>query len=339
MNCVGTDAIKSFKIHYIKGKAKSISFSSNDTSDMYAVYVKGEGTTPMLGEFKHEDGEIVFEPAIPFSNGQAYEIKKNTQAVFNFTIKPKVAASPELVAVYPSNDSVPENLLKMYFVFSKPMQEVGRMLDDIKVFDKTDGKEVSIFLELENELWNAEHTQLTLWLDPGRIKRDLIPNQEKGLPIEKGKEYEISVTTDLKDADGIPLGKNYSKMLYVTTRDTHSPNIKDWKIRVPMAGTNEALIIDFNEPLDAVLAKETIQIFTNKKQALNGIYKVDQNERQVRFYPNSPWARGKYLIRVDAILEDLAGNNLNRLFDQNLSQKTATSNTTKAHELEFAIEF
>ena len=37
----------------------------------------------------------------------------------------------------------------------------------------------SIFLELENELWNPEHTQLTLWLDPGRIKRDLIPNQRK----------------------------------------------------------------------------------------------------------------------------------------------------------------
>ena len=40
------------------------------------------------------------------------------------------------------------------------------------------------FLDLQPELWNAEGTVLTLWLDPGRIKRDLIPNKELGIPLK-----------------------------------------------------------------------------------------------------------------------------------------------------------
>ena len=32
------------------------------------------------------------------------------------------------------------------------------------------------FLDLQPELWNDDATELTLWLDPGRIKLDLIPN-------------------------------------------------------------------------------------------------------------------------------------------------------------------
>ena len=338
MNCGKTNAIEYFEIHYENGKATSISFSSRDTPDVYTVFVKGVATTPLLGTFNKLGSKIFFEPAIAFSNGQSYEIKKDSESVFEFSIASKIAAAPELLAIYPSNDTVPENLLKMYFIFSKPMQEVGRMLDYIKVYNKTDGKEVSVFLELENELWNTGHTQLTLWLDPGRIKRDLIPNKEKGLPIEEGKEYEITVTTDLKDADGIPLATNYSKTLYVAARDTHSPRLKDWSIHRPNAVTKEALTIRFKEPLDAVLAVETIRINTENKEAVPGKFKLEQKERLLTFDPDTAWIQGNYEISVEPILEDLAGNNLNRLFDQNLSEKTNTNSIVKVYKLVFTVD-
>ena len=338
-NCADSHQIAAFKIHYENGKAASISFTSKGKPDGYAVFVKGVATAPILGEFGQTDEKLVFEPIIPFSNGQAYEIRRDSEPIFEFTIAPKVASAAELLAIYPSRDTVPENLLKMYFVFSKPMQEVGRMLDNIKVYNKTDGREESIFLALENELWNKEHTQLTLWLDPGRIKRDLIPNQEKGLPIEKGKIYEVTVSPALKDADGIPMDTSYSKTFYVAARDTHSPKIRDWDIQTPAAGTMDVLTIDFKEPLDAILAKETFQVATPEKQSVTGKYRVVQNESELNFYPDSVWTKGNYKIIIDPILEDLAGNNLDRLFDENLSRKTASIPTSKAHIVEFIVRF
>ena len=337
-NCNTTEEIASFKIHYENGKANSISFDSNDISDGYGIFVKGLTTTPVLGEFKRMDGRTVFEPAIPFSKGQAYEIKRKDETIFDFTIASKVTPAPEVLAIYPTSDTVPENLLKMYFIFSKPMQEVGNMLDYVKVYNKTERREESIFLALENELWNTEHTQLTLWLDPGRIKNGLIPNQEKGLPIKKGTEYEITINMKLKDADRIPLANTYSKTFYVDARDELSPDIAHWKIFTPKAGTRNALTIDFKEPLDAMLAEETIDIFSIAKQAIIGTYKLANHQRRLTFVPDTDWAKGDYRIFINPILEDLAGNNLNRLFDEDLTIKKDSSTTKKDFELIFTVD-
>ena len=75
------------------------------------------------------------------------------------------------------------------------MQEVRNSLEYIKVINLNTQKEEDIFLTLETELWNADHTELTLWLDPGRIKKDLIPNQKLGIPIKNGNSYELNHQT------------------------------------------------------------------------------------------------------------------------------------------------
>ena len=65
------------------------------------------------------------------------------------------------------------------------MQE-GQALENITVIKNGKDTIPSIFLDLQPELWNKERTILTLWLDPGRIKRDLQPNKKLGLPLELG---------------------------------------------------------------------------------------------------------------------------------------------------------
>ena len=174
---------------------------------------------------------------------------------------------------------------------------------------------------------------------PGRIKRDLIPNQTKGLPIEEGKQYEIRVSKNLKDADGMSLMNPYSKMIYVFGRDIHSPKIDDWNIQTPPAGTKKALIIDFKEPLDAILTLEAFQINTQEQRPITGTFELNQNENQLSFSPDNPWVKGNYTITVDSILEDLAGNNLNRLFDENLSLKTTNKTTSNVYRLKFIVDF
>jgi hypothetical protein len=41
------------------------------------------------------------------------------------------------------------------------------------------------------------------------------------------------------------------------------------------------------------------------------------------FVPDAPWPSGGFLVRADPALEDLAGNNLARVFDADLRERTA----------------
>ncbi|WP_299317257.1 Ig-like domain-containing protein [uncultured Maribacter sp.] len=337
-NCGKKEDITDFKIHYNKERATAISFDSSEDTNVYDIFVKGVSTTPMLGTFTQDQGKIVFEPVIPFSNGGFYELKKEAHTILEFEIEAKKTKAPALLSIYPSNDSVPENLLKIYFVFSQPMQAVGKMTDYITVYNKTDGKDATVFLELENELWNAKHTQLTLWLDPGRIKRDLIPNKEKGLPLQEGKEYEISISDELKGANGMTLSTIYTKTLSVISRDTQKPSSKNWEINPPKSATKDALTINFNEALDAILLKESFLIKGSNNEIVTGNYNIGSNENQLIFKPDTIWKIGNYKIKVDPILEDLAGNNLKHLFDQNISLKTTDKKTVNEQTMTFSIE-
>jgi len=226
-----------------------------------------------------------------------------------------------LEAIYPTTDKVPENLLKIYLVFSQPMAEVGNALDHIKVKNITTNKEVKVFLDLQTELWNKAHTQLTLWLDPGRIKTGLIPNQQKGLPILKGNDYEIYIDKNWKAANGMSLDKSYIKRLVVGDRDIEKPDYNSWNLVLPKNNTMKPLIIELNEALDAILLRESFTILNNSGAVVMGNYHINEDENKLVFTPSSNWTSGIYTIEITSKLEDLAGNNLNRLFDEAVSSK------------------
>ena len=72
---------------------------------------------------------------------------------------------------------LPENLLKFYVHFSAPMSR-GNIYDYIRLLN-ADGKQVELpFLEIDEELWDDSLTRLTLFIDPGRIKRGVLPLEE-----------------------------------------------------------------------------------------------------------------------------------------------------------------
>jgi hypothetical protein len=52
--------------------------------------------------------------------------------------------------------------------------------------------------------------------------------------------------------------------------------------------------------------------------AVPGVASVDEGERAWRFAPASAWGAGSYALRVDARLEDVAGNSVRRVFDRDL---------------------
>ena len=283
-----------------------------------------------------KEGLVIFRPLIAFTQGLKYEVYYSNKRIGEFEIPPlKVENLTEIISVYPTADTIPENTLKLYFVFSQPMQE-GQAMHNIS-FVKNDKDTVSVFLDLEQELWNKERTTLTLWFDPGRIKRDLQPNINLGMPLQEDNNYKLIVDKSWRDERGLGMRSNYEKIFYVGKRDNESPHLNTWIIDQPKAFSKDTLIVHLHESLDYLLLKNAIYITDTKSIPIVGSFEPAANETKLRFIPAEPWKPADYMIHVEARLEDLAGNNLNRLFDKDLS-KADNDDPRKVYTIKFRVE-
>ena len=328
---------KSVVVNYQNDEAISVEFSVENSKAEFTVVLNGNENA-ILGDFNQEQSQVVFTPVIPFTKGEKYQVLTDGQILYEFSIEKNAESEkPILLSIQPELDTVPENLLKMYFTFSKPMQESKKTLDFIKVIEIESQKEVSPFLYLENELWNLNRTQLTLWLDPGRIKKGLIPNQEKGIPLEGGKTYEITVSSDLQDATGETLEKNYNRKFFIGKRDEQKPSLKLWKKITPKSGTKEAFSIDFQDYIDVNLIEDLIQTMTETQEKVEGKLLPSKDGSSFSFIPVKQWKTGYYSVKINANLEDLAGNNMNRLFDNDLENDNNRIMRSSTYSLSFQI--
>ena len=273
----------------------------------------------ILGEYGIAEEAITFKPILPFTRGLVYDIRFGGQSLKKIFI-PFSDTTPEVLAVFPTQDTLPYNLLKIYLKFSKPMRE-GQSLQHIVLIKNKKDTVRGTFLDLPQELWNNDRTMLTLWLDPGRIKRDLQPNKNLGNPLEEGENYQLVIRSTWKDADGNFLKGPYYKNFSVSARDSISPNPDQWTIEVPKAGTRLPLKLKLHESLDYVLLKEAIFVYDRNENRMGGDISVDAEETTLEFTPAKEWISGEYSIQVQSRLEDLAGNNLNRSFENDITVK------------------
>jgi hypothetical protein len=285
--------------------------------------IKPGARVPVLGHFRIEGDEVIFEPVVPLTKGLRYEVLLNDSLLSEIEVPVGDSAAPALISMYPSQDTLPENLLKMYFEFSEPMVE-GSSLQHLTLI-RNDGDTMrGTFLDLQPELWNSDGTLLTLWLDPGRIKRDLIPNKELGNPLKQGERYTLHVNKTWQSKNGVQLTKNYSKTFVAIHRDEKSPDPMTWKVLVPPSNNRQSLEIQFPQPLDYSLLRECVTILNSHGDVVAGEMVIGDEERVLRFVPDEPWTKGKFALRIESRLEDLAGNNLNRPFDRDVEKEKAT---------------
>ncbi|NIJ54775.1 hypothetical protein [Dyadobacter arcticus] len=307
-------------------KAVSVSIANNIGRSPENIFIRLQGTSgsdfpaSILGEASIENNVIMFTPLIPFTRGMHYEIFSGKESIVTFTVpKPEASEAPKILAIYPTQDTLPENLLKIYLQFSQPMQE-GKSAEYV-VLLKIDADTVKgAFLDLQPELWNEDRTQLTLWVDPGRIKRDLQPNKRLGAPMQKSQGYRIMISQKWKDGQGASLDQTYSKSFITVGRDSLSPMPKSWKITVPKSLTPAALLVDFEEPLDHGLLDEVLQVTNEKGKSTPGKWQFRNEEKTGLFVPTESWKSGTYDLIVDTRLEDLASNNVNRPFDRDITK-------------------
>jgi hypothetical protein len=174
------------------------------------------------------------------------------------------------------------------------------------------------FLEIDEELWNAEMTRLTLFIDPGRIKRGVQPLEEIGPVLEQGKSYTLVIDRKWQDADGVPLKESYRKAFKAGPPQRQPIVTGAWKVTAPAAGSVEPVRILFPEPLDHALARRLIKVVDQEGQTVPGETSLGDDERRWSFMPAKVWAAGLYQIAVQTTIEDLAGNNVGKPFEVDL---------------------
>ncbi len=300
-----------------------------EPASVLALYT-AKGELAMLGTWKVEGRKLVFVPRFPLVPGLAYRAVLNPANLPAFpatkaepitkTIQlPKPPRGPATVIeqVYPTAEVVPENLLKLYVHFSAPMSR-GDIYRHIHLLD-ANGKEVAYpFLEIAEELWTGDSRRVTVFFDPGRIKRGLRPREEDGPILEEGKKFTLVIDADWRDGKGEPLKESFRRTFKVVAPDDAQPDMAKWTIATPKAWTKDAMTVTFPESLDHALLQRLLWIEDASGKRVAGKVATGPQEKTWSWTPASPWAGGEYRLMADKRLEDLGGNSLGKPFELDL---------------------
>jgi hypothetical protein len=318
-----------------------------DWSKVLAVYadqgnpVSDATLPPMLGSYSLDGGVLRFEPTFPLERGMTYRAvwKDGDEPVVAVLTIPKASATPTttVTRIFPSAEVVPENLLKFYVQFSAPMSR-GHIYEHIELKEQS-GRAVELpFLEIDEELWDPEMKRLTLFIDPGRIKRGVRPLEEVGPALEAGKAFALIIRKDWHDAAGNPLKADFTKRFRVGPPDRDPPDPKRWKISVPKSKTLDALHVLFYEPMDWALSQRLISVSTEGGKSIRCQKNLNGDERELTLAPDRPWEAGRYKLVIKTTIEDLAGNNIGKPFEVDLFERVQQKLENRFVELAFEVK-
>lgn len=300
-------------------------------ADLLRVYTKDPKQDPglpaMMGTYQRVDDNFIFCPRFPFIEGRNYWVwfldnsKPNPkETVLSLEIPTRRSLeAPKVVNIFPSTDLWPANQLKFYLHFDQSMQ-AGFLQHYLKIYDARGRALQAPFLDMAQELWDMEQKRLTVWFDPGRIKSLLIPNQQMGSPLHANQTYRLVVKKGWPAANGLPLAEDQIKVFRTGHKDQQKPIPESWEVTTPSADTKQALVIYFQESMDMAMLQSGIAVLDQQAQIVPGKTVVGLEEKSWCWIPQQAWKVGTYRLRISTDLEDLAGNNLIRLFDTPIGQ-------------------
>jgi hypothetical protein len=287
----------------------------------------------VLGRYAVTDSAVTFTPLFPFDPGRDYRVvfdpshlprPRQTASVTVVVGLPEITTEPTaVVAIHPSADVVPENLLRVYIEFSAPMGNRSG-LDFVKLVElsgpggdagKTERIVEGAFLPVEADFWSPDHTRYTLFFDPGRVKDDILPNRESGRPLRAGGRYAIDIARSWTDANGRPLEAAFRHTFRAGPAVDKAIDVEDWKLEVPEAGTREALTVRFPRPLDHGIIVRALGVETGAGQPIDGKVAPGAHDAAWVFTPVVPWQGGEYNLVAQSFLEDPQGNQIGRAFE------------------------
>jgi len=330
---------------------QSTNWPATNWPHLFAVYVEQPGAqpVPMLGEHQVQAGWLRFVPAFPLEPGLRYRAvfdagrlpgtssaaAGKVTSVLQVPVRPE-RATTTVTQVYPSADVVPENLLKFYVHFSAPMSR-GNIYEHIRLLNEVNQPVELPFLELAEELWSPDMMRLTLFIDPGRIKREVKPLEEVGPALVNGRRFTLLISGSWKDANGNRMKQAFAKPFTVGPPDRDPPDPRRWAYQAPPIRTREPLAVDFAEPMDSALALRMLHVVDASGRPVPGQPFLAERERLWKFLPLHAWKAGRYTLVVESIIEDLAGNNIGRPFEVEISGGTSPQTESVNTKLPFEL--
>jgi hypothetical protein len=287
----------------------------------------GAAGPPIFGEYRGYPNHISFAPKFALVRGATYRatafdgVTGRVVGTKDYRVPTLAERMPTVVqSITPSGKVLPANVLRFYITFSRPMREGREVLERIKLFDDAGNEIASPWRDVE--LWNADATRLTLYLHPGRIKQGVNLREQLGPILLPSKRYALVVGSDLRDANGTPLGREFRHEFSTSAEVRSRIDVAAWKVAAPAVGTREPLRIEFDRPLDAALAVRLIRIRDAAGRDVVGTSQLVDGERTRLFTPAAIWKAERYVVEADPTLEDQAGNTPTRVFDTDLSAPT-----------------
>jgi hypothetical protein len=284
-----------------------------------------EDLPDVFGRYQVMEGGLRFMPHFPFESGIHYRATFDPRPLgrpalsealtLEFSFPKETSAAPAHVGhVFPSSNSLPENLLRFYLCFSDSMQR-GQAEEHIQLLGPDGRPAPDTLYRSPVELWDRSMRHLTVLLDPGRLKRGVGPNRELGPPLKAGLEYTLTVGSGMIDTYGRPLREAFYKRFRVTEAVREHVAVERWMVVPPASRSREPLVLVFPRPLDWALLSQTVSVVAGE-QPIDGGAVIDQCERRWSFTPTAPWAVGSYQVRVESNLEDVCGNSVIAPFDR-----------------------
>ncbi|MGI4730946.1 MAG: Ig-like domain-containing protein [Janthinobacterium lividum] len=279
---------------------------------------------------RHEaiaDG-IRFVPHFPFERGVRYRVTFDPEPLGHYGegqtltaefIEPedRSAPAPDVTGIFPASDLLPENILRFYVAFSRPMRR-GEVRPAVALTDAEGTPVEDALYRAPLELWDPGMRRLTVLLDPGRLKRGVGPNRALGPPLADGVEYVLAIGTKLTAIDGQQLSRTVFKR-FRTSAAVRSPlAVEDWTLAVPIAASLDPITIAFPHPMDRALLAAGIGVVRADGEPVGGQVSIAPDDRTWRFAPSSCWSSGTYRLALAPSLEDVCGNGLTGAFDRPL---------------------
>ncbi|HEY4029908.1 MAG TPA: hypothetical protein VGM25_06160 [Caulobacteraceae bacterium] len=297
------------------GRLRALPPDAQDWTRVLSVSVS-PGLPAVLGRYAVQGAAVTFQPAYPLQPGRPYLARLDPgggRPVLTARLTPAAAqaqAPVQVVAVYPSGATQPQNLLRLYLQFSAPMA-AGRQ-GTVQLLDGHGRAVEDAFLPLGYEFWSPDRTRLTLLVDPGRVKREIL----QGTVLRQGEAYTLVVGRDWTDAHGAPLGAEYRKPLTIGPPERRPLDPRAWSLTAPPLGSRQPLTVAFGRPLDRAVMLSGLGVEDAEGRALQGRAAIPPGEASWSFTPDEAWREGPYRFVAQPWLEDPQGNRPHAAFEQ-----------------------
>ena len=238
------------------------------------------------------------------------------------------AAPTRVLSIDPTADAWPANLLRVYIHFSAPMSRdsgMGKI-----TLRGADGVEITdAFLPLDTDFWSPDHRRYTVFFDPGRVKRGILPNRQQGRALVNGKRYVLEISREWRDGLGHPLAGNYRHEFSAGPAIEQPMRVEDWTLSRVAAGSRAPLEVKFPWPIDRGLADRALQVVTSSGAPVPGKGALVDGDTVWFFTPETNWAPGHYQLTALPILEDPSGNQVGRAFEVDMKKDEPAANVKR----------